>query len=217
MSDIDHRIIELLCSHLCHELISPVTAVNNGLELIGEGDAAMASEATELTRQSAAEASRRLQFYRIAYGQASGFDSGHGLAEARGLSQGLLQGSKISFAWQEQNLGRAPVDKQGTKLLLNLVALAREALPRGGALSVTLTGPPPNFAVEVTAEGTGARLTPEIRAAIDADAAVESLTPRTVQAYLVAWLARRLEAGLGIDSGQADRIVFTLRLTTPVG
>ena len=72
--DLDPRILEFLCSHLCHELISPVTAVNNGLELMAEGDSAHIEEALGLVRQSAAEASRKLQFYRLAYGQAAGFE-----------------------------------------------------------------------------------------------------------------------------------------------
>jgi len=214
--DVSHRITELLCSHLCHELISPVTAVNNGLELIGGGDAALEPEAVELTRNSAAEASRRLQFYRLAYGQAAGLDAARGLVEAQDLSKGLLAGGKIKLAWSDGGVTGSQIGKPGVKLLLNIIALAREALPRGGTVSVTLAGQP-DFACTVTAEGTGARLTPEARSAMEDDAAVEQLTPRTVHAYLVATTARRLKTGLTIESGHADRVIFRLRLPTPNG
>jgi len=210
---IDPRIIELLSSHLCHELISPVTAVNHGLELAAEGDAALTAEAMGLVRQSAAEASRKLQFYRLAYGQAAAFDSAHGFAQARELAQGLLEGGKIAFAWAEQ--AAAPVDKQAAKLLLNMIALARDVLPRGGTVNVVLAGRAP-IRAEVAAVGAGARLAPEARAAMADDADVAQLTPRTVQAFLVAWLARRADAGLEVESGGSDRVTFKARLA-PAG
>jgi histidine phosphotransferase ChpT len=205
--DIDPRVLEFLCSHLCHELISPVTAVNNGLELMGEGDASLAAEALGLIRQSAAEASRKLQFYRLAYGQAAGFEAGRGLDQARELCEALLKGGKISLAWAEQGVDGVAVEKQSVKLMLNIVALARDALPRGGTIGVRIAGPAP-LRVEVAASGTGARIAPEVQAAMAEAADVGELTPRTVHAYLVAWLARRGEAGLAVDSATSDRILF---------
>ena len=212
--DATQRITELLCSHLCHELISPVTAVNNGLELIGAGDGGIESEAIELTRHSAAEASRRLQFYRLAYGQAAGFDAARGLAEAHALSKGLLTGSKIALTWADSGVTGSEIGKPGVKLLLNLVALAREALPRGGTIAVQLGGAP-DFTCTVAASGTGARLTPETQAAVENSAQVEALTPRTVHAYLVGAIARRLKAGLAADTGTPDRVTFKVKLPTP--
>ena len=206
----------MLCSHLCHELISPVTAINNGLELIGSGDPSLEPEAVELTRHSAAEASRRLQFYRLAYGQAAGFDAARGLVEAQELSKGLLTGGKIKLAWSDGGVTGEQIGKPGVKLLLNIVALAREALPRGGTVAVMLAGGP-EITCTVAAEGAGARLTPETRSSMEDSAPVDELTPRTIQAYLVATAAKRLRCGLAIDSGQADRVVFHFRLPTPKG
>ncbi len=208
---IDYRIIELLSSHLCHELISPVTAVNNGLELVAEGDAKLVAEAMGLMRQSAAEASRKLQFYRLAYGQAAGFEAARGLVQARELSEGLLRGGKIALSWSEQVVKPGAVDKHPIKLLLNMIALAREALPRGGAINVMLSGPPPVRA-DVAAVGPDARLSPENQTAMADDVDIGSLTPRSVQAFLVAWLARRYGAGLTVDSGAADRVTIKAQL-----
>jgi histidine phosphotransferase ChpT len=211
---IDHRIVELLASHLCHEIISPVTAVNNGLELIAGGDSDLVAEAMGLMRQSAAEASRKLQFYRLAYGQAAGFEGGRGLAQARELCEGLLKGGKISLSWAEKDVGPVAVDKLAVKLLVNVIALAREALPRGGTINVALVGPSPVRA-EVSATGTGARLSPEAAAAMAKGADVASLTPRTVQAFLVAWLAQRIGAGLAVETG-ADRVTLTASLESGI-
>jgi len=209
---IEQRVVELLFSHLCHELISPVTAVNNGLELVAEGDSGTVAEAIGLIRQSAAEASRKLQFYRLAYGQAAGFEQARGLVQARALSEGLFQGGRINLTWNDGDIGGAAADKQSVKLLLNLIGLAREALPRGGAIAVTLSGPSPRLRAEVACQGTGARLSPEIQAALSADAGAGSLTPRTVHAYLVAWLDRSLGAGLAVDAAAADRVTFRMML-----
>jgi len=209
---IEQRIMELLFSHLCHELISPVTAVNNGLELVAEDDPGMVAEAIGLIRQSAAEAARKLQFYRLAYGQASGFEQARGLIQARELSQGLFQGSKIALTWSDGDAGGVAADKQSVKLLLNLIGLARETLPRGGTIAVALARHAPNLQAIVACQGTGARLSPEIQAAMAVDGDAASLTARTVHAYLVAWLNRALGAGLTVDVATPDRVTFQVRI-----
>lgn len=211
-ANLEPRIVELLFSYLCHELISPVTAVNNGLELVADGDAGTVAEAIGLIRQSAAETSRKLQFYRLAYGQASGFEQARGLVQARELSQGLFQGGRINLIWDDSAIGAAAADRQSVKLLLNLVALARDALPRGGTIAVRLSGVAPQLRAEVASQGTGARLAPEVQAALAADAAAATLTARTVHAYLVAWLGRALGAGLAIDAAGPDRVTFRVTL-----
>jgi histidine phosphotransferase ChpT len=185
-----------------------VTAVNNGLELIAEGDSGIAAEAVGLIRQSAGEASRKLQFYRLAYGQAAGFEEARGLIQAKELAAGLFQGGKITLVWSD---GAQPAAKPAVKFLLNLVCLAREALPRGGEIAVNLTHAGA-MQIEVTAKGTNARLSPEVLAAMAKDANAEQLTPRTVHAYLVSWLGEGLGAGLAVDTATPDRVVFRARV-----
>lgn len=211
----DFRLVELLCSHLCHELISPVAAVNNGLELVGDGDPDIIEEAIGLIRQSAEQASRRLQFYRVAYGRAAGVDAGGGLAIACELAHALLQDSKIGLDWPEGELERTlPVTKQSVRLILNMIALAAEALPRGGRLSVRITGDPDAPQADVTATGTDAGLKEEVRAAMAETAQVESIDPRTIQAYFTARLAEGLGAGLAVDQTESDTARLSARLYT---
>lgn len=206
--NLDPRIVELLCSHLCHELISPVTAVNNGLELVGDGDSELLAEALGLMRQSASEASRKLQFYRLAYGQAAAFDGARGLQQARELTDGLLQGGKVTLNWSQSDK-MAIADKPSVKLLLNILALAREALPRGGVVAVTIG---PSLQTEVTASGPGARLSPEVQAAMEPNVNCDSLTPRTVHAYLIGWLDRGLNASFAVEIRTPDQVLFRIRL-----
>ncbi len=209
----DFKLIELLCSRLCHELISPVTAVNNGLELFCEGDPNLFNEALGLVRQSAGEASRRLQFYRLAYGPAAGAESATRLATARELAKGLLQGGKIGLDWPEGDEERSlPVTSESVKLLLNMIALGAEALPRGGRLSVRIGGVPGAATAGVTATGAGAGLKEEIRAAMAETVEIGSLDPRTVQAYFTARLAARLGAELALEEPQPGTTHLSARL-----
>ena len=206
----DLTIAEAMCSHLCHELISPVTAVNNGLELMGDGngDPGVGGEALELLRHSAAEASRRLQFYRLAYGLATGFDGDPGFATVRSLAEALLAGSRVRPEWGEgMNDPARRVGKGCAKLALNMIALGRDALPRGGVLSVRLTGPGAQSTLAVAAAGPGAALKDDVRAALGA--APDAIGPRTVQAYLASRQARGLGSALVLDLSVPDRVQMT--------
>ncbi|MGB8274136.1 MAG: histidine phosphotransferase family protein [Alphaproteobacteria bacterium] len=202
----EFSIAEALCSHLCHELISPITAVNNGLELLGEDESGMAADALELVRHSALEASRRLQFYRLAYGQATGFETDPGFKAARALAQGLLANGKIALDWAPGD-GRLQPGRDGAKLALNMVALARDALPRGGAVVVTAANQGAHIAISVLAKGPGAGLKDEMRAAMTAEPS--AVGPRTVQAYLTAHLAQGLGTRLTVGAAEGDGVLMT--------
>lgn len=209
----DFKLTELLSSRLCHELIGPLAAVNNGLELLSEGDPSLVNETLGLVRRSAGAAGRRLQFYRVAYGRAAGPDPAPGLASARELAKGLLQGGKIALDWPEGDDERSlPLTNESVKLLLNMIALGVEALPRGGRLSVRIGGVPGAMTAGVTASGAGAGLKDEMRAAMAETADVGALDPRTVQAYFTARLAARLGADLALDESEPDTTRLSARL-----
>jgi len=135
----DTRLIELLMSRVCHDLISPVGAVVNGVELIEESGTAVADGAMVLIAKSARLASRRLQFFRMAYG-AAGAGSDRSLGDARQLAGDFLADGKVALEWSDEGAGRtARAGAGGIKLLLNMVAVGAESLPRGGKLTVALT------------------------------------------------------------------------------
>lgn len=210
--DADLRLTELLCSHLCHELISPVTAVNNGLELVGE-DTGTLSEVLDLMRGSAAEASNRLQFYRLAYGRAVGLEDQVDLRRIRGLAQGLLEGGKITLDWPLAEPGSAPaLGKEGARLLLNMIALALEALPRGGTLAVRVSEDADGLPVRLTARGPNAGFKDDVQAALSPAAEIDSLDPRTVHGFFTVEMARRLQAGFEIARPDAETLRLSARL-----
>lgn len=203
---IDLRVAELLASRLCHDLVSPVGAVNNGLELMAEDlDPEMLQDALGLADRSAKQASATVQFFRLAYGQA-GRQVDMGAAELRRLAEGYLTSQKAELAWDADPLVLNGPDGGG-KLLLNLIALAVEALQRGGTIRVEASAD--GHAVQVTAEGTNARVRDETRAAMADGVATAELGPRAVQGYFSRLIARRMGGELEVREA-ADRVTFSV-------
>ncbi len=214
---IDLRVAELLASRLCHDLVGPIGAVNNGMELIEDEDPGMMGEALKLVASSATQAARTLQFFRLAYGK-SGAQAGGDLSELRNLVSGYIgaDGSgKISLDWSVRT-DPAGVPEGVGKLVLNMIALASEGLHKGGEFGVmvdTETGTGvAGMQVSVTVSGSGAKLREETETALHSDVPVGELTPRNVQGYFTRILARRIGGELAVDSAQSERLVFNVTL-----
>jgi len=189
--DASLRLASLLTSRLCHDLVGPLGAVDNGLELIAEGGG-MEDEALALAQRSAKRATGRLQFLRYAFG-AAGEDMGYATSEARNLAQNLLQGSETHLDWPAA--GDQALPAGAGRLALNLILLAVDCLPRGGRIRLSLQ------ASQLIAEcrGTNARMTPELRAAIKGETAPAELTARTVVGHYAALLASALGGVLAVQ------------------
>jgi histidine phosphotransferase ChpT len=152
----------LLCSRVCHDVISPVGAIVNGLEVLeDENDASMRDFAFDLIRKSAKQASARLQFARLAFGAAGSAGASIDLGDAEQVARGLFQDDKIQFGWSGPRL---LVPKNRVKLLLNLVMLAINAVPRGGAVQVTVTGDAETCEFVLRSKGLNARIPPHAEA-----------------------------------------------------
>ena len=207
---IDMRVAELLASRLCHDLVGPIGAVNNGLELMEDEDLGMSDDALQLSANSARQAASILQFYRLAYGMAGG-RIGDDLGALKDLAAGYLASSKTALEWAAgPPAGEAP---EGLgKLLLNLIVLGEECLPRGGSLGVDLLDGAAGLEVSVTARGTGARLREENQPALAGDVVIEELTPRNVHGYFTRLLAQRMGSELIVDSPGADSLRLSVTL-----
>ena len=207
---VDMRLTELLCSRLCHELASPVGAINNGIEMIEEFDDSMLSDALPLIGSSAKFVAARLSFYRMAYG-AAGTHSLGSFADVKELVEAYFADSRTKISWPTD--ATIPELREGWgKLLLNLLSLAADTLPRGGVISVAFHDEADGHRLIVAAEGEGARISKECGEAMVPDVPLASLTPRSVHAYFVCRLSDRFGAGLCADDDASGRIVFTVRL-----
>lgn len=200
------RVAELLCSRLCHDLISPVAAVSNGLELLGDG---MDDEITSLLSLSVGQAAARLTFYRAAYGLGGDSADALSLDDVTALVSGLVESDAISL---EMPAGTEALGRSTAKLLLNAAALGLETLPKSGRLSMNVSNAGGALDVEVHAEGAGVEMRPETAAATCPGADVEALTPRSVQGFLTAWLARSPDGAFELVANGDGVVRFAVRV-----
>ena len=128
----------LLCSRVCHDLISPVGAIVNGLEVLDDNPKPEDREfALDLIRKSAKTASARLQFCRLAFGAAGSAGAQIDLGDAQNMARGHIEDNKTNITW---NLPRLLLPKNRVKLLLNMMIIAQQTIPRGGSLTVDPIG-----------------------------------------------------------------------------
>lgn len=207
---VDMRVIGLLSSHLCHELVNPLGAVNNGIELLLDVGDDMRDEAMGLIESSAQRTAKRLQFYRMAYGMA-GVSSLDELIKVQELTNDLLGEGRLSLEWPDEE--RNPQLQPGWgRLLMNLAAAAAETLPRGGVLTIGLDESGSGPRLYVDARGAPARLEDSTRAVYFEDVPVESLTPRNIHSFFTVKLATSIGTTIEIVEGEEGRIKFEIGL-----
>jgi len=184
----------LLVSRVCHDLVGPLGAVVNGMEVLeDERDPEMRADAIKLVTMSADQALARIQFMRIAFGAAGSAGAELDLGEIGRLTSGLLQGGKVQLAWNAQRLYWP---KDWAKLLMNATLLAADCLPRGGVVTVETSSDAlaPSFLIR--AQGASARVTDEVAQALAGDAV--NVDARHVQPFLTHKLSRSVNTALSI-------------------
>jgi histidine phosphotransferase ChpT len=184
----------LLCSRVCHDLISPVGAIVNGLEVLAEEkDEETQAFALELIKKSANTASAKLQFCRIAFGAAGSAGAQIDLGDAETIARGFLEDDKTKLAWA---LPRALLAKNRVKLLLNMLVIAGQAIPRGGKISVEPVGAGDTMGFKVSAVGVNGKIPPAVPPLLAADS-IEGLDAHRIQPFYTGLLAKA--CGLGVD------------------
>ncbi|MBV6632133.1 MAG: hypothetical protein KI792_14630 [Alphaproteobacteria bacterium] len=192
---------EVLTTKLCHDLVSPVGAVNNGIELIQEMGDDVRDEAMELIAGSALAAARRLTYYRLAFGMTSQ-RSKVSVADARQVATSLFENSRIELDWPRYLIipfegGALP------KAVLNVLLLAEEALQRG---KIELASQEGRGRLTFRLMGSEPGLSDESRAAFDGNVAAADLTPRTIQVCLTGLVLREHGFFLTFDPVGTDRL-----------
>ena len=199
LNDLDFA--ALLVSRVCHDLVSPVGAVVNGLEVLeDETDMAMRADALRLVAASAEQAAARLQFARIAFGAAGSAGAELDLAEVGRIMSGLLKGGKVELVWQAEAVNWP---KDWAKLLMNAVLVGADSLPRGGKIHVETSraAQAPKFTIR--AAGTIARITPEVERALSGEPA-GALDGRSIQPYLTYQLSKTLAVVLSVAAADGE-------------
>jgi histidine phosphotransferase ChpT len=198
----------LLCSRVCHDLISPVGAIVNGIEVMEEDkNEETKTFALDLIKKSAHQASAKLQFCRLAFGAAGSAGAQIDLGDAEKAARGLIEDGKTTLTW---NLPRALLAKNRVKLLLNMVLIGAAGIPRGGTLTVEpLPGDEAVAGFVVTATGLNAKLNPVV-AELLAGTSAHAVDAHAIQPLYTSILAR--DCGLVVSAtGDGSAVTLTAR------
>lgn len=202
---------ELLSSRICHDLIGPVGAVNNGIEILEEGSGEYMGEATKLIAQSARQAARRLAFFRVAFGFGGVADRQMALEDLRDLAFGMIEGSKINLHWSEDDVeGDKQVSSLLGKFLLNLILVSLDSLPRGGQVTLRLWTDNGRPGMSLRSVGKGAHLPDGLKEIVRGDSSVRDLTARNVPVYLCACLAGQLGLSVSAEEKEDETVAFSV-------
>ena len=195
MTDTAVDLASLLCSRLCHDLLSPVGAMTNGLELLAdEKDPEMRKRCMELLEQSARTSADKLKFFRLAFGAAGGFGSAVAVAEPKALIDALVAGNdRITVQW---SLGVDVLPKAAVKVLLNLSHIGIEALVRGGTLDIGAESRAGASEIVVRASGPRIAFDGDVGRALDGSLPIADLSSRTAPAWMIHELAEQQGGGL---------------------
>lgn len=185
----------LLCSRLVHDMLSPVGALSNGIELLrDERDPEMRQRCLELLEQSATISTDKLKFFRLAYGAAGGFGEDVPVEEPRQLIEALVANNgRIELAWA---VAEATLPKPAVKVLLNLAAIAIDALPRGGQLDIGAECRGGAIEIAVRAAGDRIAFDETIGGALEGTLSPAELSGRTAPAYMIRQIAEGAGGGL---------------------
>jgi histidine phosphotransferase ChpT len=198
----------LLCSRVCHDLISPVGAIVNGLEVLAEDkDQATQEFALELIKKSSRTASAKLQFCRIAFGAAGSAGAQIDSGDAETISRGFFEDDKTKLVW---NLPRAILPKNRVKLLLNMLLIAGQAIPRGGTITVDGIGSGETTGFSIRSAGTNAKVAPTVAPLLASDGGSDGVDAHRIQPFYAGLLARA--CGLTVEiKNDADAIVVATK------
>lgn len=194
----------LLCSRICHDLISPTGAIVNGLEVLEESnDAETKTFAMDLIKKSARTASARLQFCRIAFGAAGSAGAQVDTGDAESMARGFIEDDKVKLTW---SLQRALLPKNRVKLLLNMLVIAGGAIPRGGVLTVEPVGTGDETGFRIIATGINARIPQAVPGLLEGQPESGTVDAHAIQPYYTGLLAKACGVTVGL-SLEGDTVV----------
>ena len=189
------QLTSLIASRLCHDLLSPVGGMANGIELlVDETDPKMREQCIDLLAQGARRTATRLRFFRLAFGAAGGFDSQLPAAEIEELVRAqAAEGRDIEVQWA---VSVSELSKPAAKVLLNYALIGIDALPRGGTLAIAAEEREGSYEIAVRSEGKRIAFDKDVGRALEGEIAMNDLSAHTAPAMLVRLIAQDCGGGV---------------------
>ena len=199
----------LLCARICHDLVGPVGALVNGLDLLDDEDSAdMHEDALDLIKVGTTQASAKLKFLRIAFGAGSSAPAIIASTELEDLCRGVYPDGKIVLDWQVEADG---LDKPAARTLLNLVILATATVPLGGRVLVKASRSREAAKISLECTGRKARLEDEVTRPLAGKAPQDGFNGRNIQPFYTGMIVR--ETGGRIEAAvEGETVTFTAML-----
>jgi len=198
----------LLCARICHDLISPVGALGTAIEILDDDTSDMHDDAMELVRSSSRQAGGKLRFLRLALGAGGSAPGIIALDEIKSLVDGMYGEGKASLHWETETDG---ITKNSARVLLNLVMLAVQAIPRGGDLKISIAETDDATALTLEATGPKSRLDAAIKKTLAGKAPEDGFDGRTIQPFYTGMLAREINSAI-VTSVNAETVTFSANI-----
>ena len=199
----------LLCARICHDLISPVGALGTALEVLDdETNIDMHPDAMDLVRTSSRQAGAKLRFLRLALGAGGSTAGKMAVEEVKSLITGMYGEGKAALHW---NIKADGIDKNCARILLNLMMLSVQSVPRGGDITITVTETDAETDINLSATGLKSRLASEIEKTLAGKAPEDGFDGRTIQPFYTGMLTRELKGTLS-SSIEEETVVFSAKI-----
>ena len=206
----DMELASLLSSRICHDLISPVGAIANGLEVLAEyKDEEMRKIAFNLIENSAHQASVKLQFARLAFGAAGNSGMEISMGDAGDLAKGLIGEGKVTLSWDAPRDNRP---KTEVKLALNMVLIAMSCIPRGGTVTIDADA----SSITATAKGRKATVPEKTKALLAGETKTAEITAHLIQPYYMLRLLDEARYRLDMETKQEEETVIIKAYSTNI-
>lgn len=187
----------LLCSRVCHDLINPVGAIGNGLEVLADPTQTdMAAFAKELIENSTRQARAKLEFARLAFGASSTAGTDIDTREAERVAS--LYMSAVEKAELEWKITPMFLPKNKAKMLLNMLLITVGGVPRGGKVTVEVEGEEGRERMTITATGPKVLIPNGVQALLAGTPEDGMVDARAIQPFYTGLLARLTHMGINI-------------------
>ena len=201
----------LLSARICHDLISPIGALGTAIEVLDDdSNVEMHEDAMGLVRLSSKQAGAKLRFLRLAFGAGGSAPGVIGVDELKSLTSDMYEGGKATISWGDCIDG---IEKNTARLLLNLVMLAVQAVPRGGDVVISATEANGATTVSLAATGPKSRLDANVEKTLAGKAPEDGFDGRTIQPFYAGMIARELKGSV-TALVEGETVNFTAHIPT---